>query len=1175
MLFSLRMSFIHLHVHSHFSLLDGLSKIDELVSAAKRMNMPALALTDHGVMYGVVDFYLACKAAGIKPIIGMEGYLAQNKYTDKRPNIDQRPYHLTLLAKNNAGYQNLVKLASIAHLEGYYYRPRFDLELLKKYRDGLIVLSGCLNGPLSRAITDNDEARLSEFLDYFQAVFEDDFYLEIQDRPTLPEQGKVNARLKLISHERGIKLVATNDSHYTAPEDAEAQDIQMCIHLKKKVTDKDRMSYIGEDVSLASESTMRKKFAQLPESCDTTMEIAEKCEITLQYGTYHIPVFATPDSSTPQEYLRTLAVNGLTTRFGIDARSARPEDALTLNRLEYELSIIEKTGFASYFLIVQDFVNWAKQQGIVVGPGRGSAAGSLVSYLLNITNIDPLKYDLLFERFLNPERISMPDIDLDFADSRRDEVIEYVAQKYGRDNVAQIITFGTMAARAAVRDVGRVLGLSYGYCDRVAKLIPMFTKLSDAVATVPELKELYGNDPEAKRLLDYALKLEGVARHTSTHACGVVITPKPLTEYMPVQHASSDDDSIITQFSLGPVEKLGLLKMDFLGLKNLTIIENTIYIAEKTTGQTIDIEKIPPDDARTFELLQRAETTGVFQLESAGMKRYLKQLQPSEFEDIIAMVSLYRPGPMDFIPQYIDGKHGRVTPQYLHPLLEPILQKTYGIAVYQEQIMQIARELGGFSYGEADVLRKAVGKKIKQLLDEQEEKLISGMVGQGILKPTAQKIWDFILPFARYGFNRSHGACYAMIAYQTAYLKANFPAQFMAALLTADQHNTDRIAIEVVECQRMGIQVLPPDVNESFSTFTVVKQSVAEGKPRIRFGLQAIKNVGDNIVRAVIDERKKNGAYKSLENFLTRVQNKDLNKKSIEAFAMSGALDAFGERNQILSNMEIILAFAKRAHADQTNGQTNLFGMLPEEHAPRLILDATEPAPTAVKLSWEKQLLGLYISDHPFRHVQDGIKDFATTIVEARKLKERSVVTVGGVITTIKKIITKSGEPMAFAKLEDATAEIEILVFPRIYASQAHLWQNDRMVIVTGKLSDKDDEPKLLVEAATELDPDNPSVAKTEIQLASANADNRAAGYLYIQIRPGIPKSAFNELKKIFDAYPGNYRVYLRMRGEKVATSALCDYNKEVRRAIEALCGNGTVECFQKNHGKTSHETKT
>lgn len=1162
------MSFVHLHVHSHYSLLDGLSKVDELVSAAKEMNMPALALTDHGVMYGVMDFYAACKDAGIKPIIGVEGYLARNKHTDKRPNIDNRPYHLTLLAKNLTGYQNLVKLTSTAHIDGYYYKPRFDLDLLKEHREGLVVLSGCLNGPISRAIIDDDSKKVAELLDYFQAVFEDDFYLEIQDRPTIPEQAKVNAQFKTISKERGIKLVATNDSHYTRADDAEAQDVQMCIHMKKKVSEKDRMSYIGEDVSLAPENVMRKKFTDQPEACDVTMEIADKCNVEFEFGKYHLPHYETPNDISAEEYLKQLCIEGLKRRFGIDYKNPSADDHETMERLEYELSIIQKTGFSSYFLIVSDFVNWSKDNGIIVGPGRGSAAGSLVSYLINITNIDPLKYDLLFERFLNPERISMPDIDLDFADSRRDEVLEYVAEKYGRNNVAQIITFGTMAARAAVRDVGRVLGLSYGFCDRIAKLIPMFTKLGDAIETVPELKEYYNDDPEAKQLLDLALKLEGCARHTSTHACGVVITPKELTEYMPIQHASTDDDSIVTQFSWQIVESLGLLKMDFLGLKNLTIIENTIYIAEKTAGAEIDIEKIPLDDKKTFALLQKAETTGVFQLESSGMKRYLKQLKPSEFEDIIAMVSLYRPGPMDFIPDYIDGKHGRKKPTYLHEKLRPIMERTYGIAVYQEQIMQIARDLGGFSYGEADVLRKAVGKKIKKLLDEQEEKMISGMVGNGIEKSTAQKIWDFILPFARYGFNRSHGACYAMIAYQTAYLKANYPAQFMAALLTADQGNTDRIAVEVAECQRVGIEVLPPDVNESFSTFTVVKESIEAEQPRIRFGMQAIKNVGHNIVRAIIDERKKSGPYKNLEDFLTRVQSKDLNKKSIEALTMSGAMDAFGERNSILSNMETILSYAKRAQTDRANGQTNLFGMLPEEQTPKLVLEQVEAATSSAKLGWEKQLLGLYISDHPFREVQDTIKDFTTTLQEVRVHKERTPLATGGVITSVKKIITKSGEPMAFARLEDSTAEIELLVFPRMYQEHGHLWQPDRMVVVSGKLSDKDDEPKMLVDAVAELDPEHPEVAKNEIQLASAASDNRASGYLNIKIPPGTPKDALFKMKKIFEENPGNYRVFLRMRDEKVATNALCDYNETIHNAVEELCGRGTIQLIEKTNGK-------
>ncbi|MBI3120175.1 MAG: DNA polymerase III subunit alpha [Candidatus Kerfeldbacteria bacterium] len=1153
------MGFVHLHTHSHYSLLDGLSKIDELVSAAKSMKMESLALTDHGSMYGAIEFYLACKKAGIKPIIGMEGYLARGKRTDHESDGGKRSYHLTLLAKNRAGYQNLIKLTSRAHLEGYYYKPRFDRELLQQYHEGLVVLSGCMNGPISQSILDGDEKQLNDWLDFFQAVFEDDFYFEVQHRPEIPELQKVNARIKQLSSERGILRVAANDSHYIHPEDAEAQDIQLCIHLKKKLTDTDRLSMMGQDCSLASEEAMRMKFRDEPTLCDATVEIANKCDLELEFGTYHIPQFQTPEGTTPNRFLKQLCVEGLKQRFEIDYDVPTESDRMILDRLDYELSVIERMGFASYFLIVQDFVNWAKRNGIVVGPGRGSAAGSIVSYLCNITNIDPLKYDLLFERFLNPERISMPDIDLDFADSRREEVIEYVAQKYGRENVAQIITFGTMAARAAVRDVGRVMSLSYGFCDRVAKMIPMFTSLEGALANVPELKSLYAEDPEARRLLDYAKKLEGVARHTSTHACGVVITPKPLTEYLPIQHASTSDDSIITQYSLNPIEKLGLLKMDFLGLKNLTIIENALYIIEKTIGVSVDMDHIPLDDPKTFKLLQRAETTGVFQLESAGMRRYLKQLKPTEIEDIIAMVSLYRPGPMEFIPDYIEGKHRRKTPVYLHPKLQPILEKTYGIAVYQEQLMQIARDLAGFTYGQADVLRKAVAKKIKELLDEQEEKMISGMVKNNISRSTAEKIWGFILPFARYGFPRAHGACYAMIAYHTAYLKANYPAQFMAALLTSDQDNTDRIAIEFAECRHMGMSVSPPDVNESYSTFTVVKESLSGPKPRIRFGLNAIKNVGEGVIRAIIDERTAHGPYQSLEDFLSRVDSKDLNKKSLEALAMSGSLDRFTERNAILGNMELILGFSRKLHQDRANGQTNLFGMLPVDATPKLLLEETKPAEISETLSWEKQLLGMYISDHPFRLLQEALQKTITPIGKITATHEKSAVIVGGVLTSVKKIVTKSQESMAFCRLEDATGGIELLVFPRLFSERPDLWVVDRLILASGTMSEKDDEPKILVNAGVELDPQHPDIAVRDIGMTNPNADRQITGYLTITIPPGLHREDLLEIKNLLSQHPGTVRVYLKISGETVATSLLSDYNERVHAAIEERCGHGQI----------------
>ena len=736
--------FAHLHNHSHYSLLDGLGTVDQLIDRAKEQGATALALTDHGVMYGAIEFYQKCKKAGLKPIIGVEAYVAKGSLKDKNPK--EKPYHLILLAKNNIGYKNLLKLTSIAHLEGFYYKPRLDWPTLKKYSEGLIATTACLAGPIARHIKANQTKTAEDNLQIMLDTFgKDNVYLELQNR-NMPEQAIVNEGMKKLAKEFNLPLIATNDLHYVDTEDDQAHDVLLCIQIKRKQTDKDRMSYLGEDYSMYSEEKLRQLFSDCPEAIDNTQKLADRCNVEIELGVIQLPDYDLPNNLTADEQLHQLSIEGVKKRFGYEEVDMTDE---IRERLDYELSVIQKTGYAAYFLIVQDFVNWAKEQGIVVGPGRGSAAGSLISYLIGITNLDPLHYELLFERFLNPERVSMPDIDLDFADTRREEVIHYVENKYGKDHVAQIITFGTMAARAAVRDVGRVLGYSYGYCDQLAKLIPMFTSLGEALETVEELKKGYNEDPEAQRLLNMSKKLEGLARHSSTHACGVLITKEPLTNYTPLQYASGDDKTIISQYSLHPVEDLGLLKMDFLGLKNLTILEQAIKIIEASKDVKIDLDNIPLEDKATFDLLQQGDTTGVFQLESGGMKRYLKQLKPTELEDIIAMVALYRPGPMEFIPDFIGGKHGTKQVTYLHPKLEPILKNTYGIAIYQEQIMRIARDLAGFTYGQADVLRKAVGKKIQKLLNEQEETMVTGMVNNGIDKRTAQKIWQFIIPFAR------------------------------------------------------------------------------------------------------------------------------------------------------------------------------------------------------------------------------------------------------------------------------------------------------------------------------------------------------------------------------------------------------------------------------------------
>jgi DNA polymerase III subunit alpha len=1058
--------FVHLHNHTHYSLLDGLTKIDEMVKYAKEQGSPAIAITDHGTMYGVIEFYERCKKEGIKPIIGVETYLAPRGRTSKESNEDRANHHLLLLAKNNEGYKNLIKLVSAAHLEGFYYKPRIDWELLQQHHEGLIACTACLGGEIPHLIEAGqlDKAK-KRILEYNELFGQGNFFLELQDHPNLEGQAELNKKLIEFSSELSIPLVATNDVHYLRKEDAEAQDILLCLQNKKKVEDEDRMNMMGTDFSLRSNEEMIAAFKDTPEATANTLKIAEMCNVEIPLGQIQLPFFQVPDGFDEIGYLEHLAHEGCKKRYG---KTFEEIDKVRKDRIDYEISVIKKMGWPSYFLIVADFINWAKDSGIIVGPGRGSAAGSLVCYLIGITNLDPLDYDLLFERFLNPERISMPDIDTDFADTGRDAVIRYVEGKYGKDHVSQIITFGTIAARASMRDVGRVLDIPYDYCDKLAKTIPMFTDLSEALENIQEFKDLYNKEADARKIIDYALRLEGVARHASTHACGVLITKDPLTEYVPIQYASSSDMTIVSQYSLHPIEDLGLLKMDFLGLKNLTIIESALKIIKRTCGIEVDMEKLPLDDKMTYKLFQDGETTGVFQFESSGMKRYLKELKPTIFEDIIAMVALYRPGPMEWIPDYIAGKHGRKKVQYLHPVLKPILDKTYGVAIYQEQVMQIARDLAGFTMGEADVLRKAVGKKIVKLLAEQKEKFVEGCMKKGVPKELGEEVFSFIEPFAGYGFNRSHAACYAMIGYQTAYLKAHYPAEFMAALLTSDEQDTDRIAIEIEECRNMGIKVLAPDVNESFASFTVVKDE-ATGEEFIRFGLNAIKNVGEHIVEVIIEERKKNGKYKDIFDLIERIVDKDLNKKSLESLTKCGALDQFGDRGMFLANMEALLEFNKEVSRNRDSKQVSLFGGGGTVMPPRIKLDKISAIKEQEKLAWEKELLGLYISAHPFNDFKRHLGDFVSPISSLASHLNEEAVRTAGVITLIKKIITRSNKPMLFVKIEDAVASTELLIFPGLYETTVELWQEGRVVLVQGKISDKDQEIKLLVDKAAIL----------------------------------------------------------------------------------------------------------
>lgn len=1095
--------FVHLHVHTHYSLLDGMGKIPDYLDKAKDLGMSALAITDHGVMYGAIEFYKEALKRNIKPIIGCECYVAPRKLVDKTAKIDTRPYHIVLLAKNLTGYKNLMKLVTIAHLEGYYYKPRVDKEVLKKYSEGLIALSACLHGEVATHIINiNKKAAKKAVLEYVDIFGQGNFYLELQDHPDLPEQKLVNAEIIKLSKETGVAPVVTNDVHYVNLDDAEAQDILICVQTGKFVTDDDRMK-MSTDNSLRDPESLAKTFSHVPEALENTVKIADQCNLELELGKILIPDFPIPKDFTLKTYLEKLVQEGLKKRY----QQISPE---IKERVKYELSVIERMGYEGYFLIVADYVNWAKDNGIVVGPGRGSGAGSVVAYALNIVDIDPIKYDLLFERFLNPDRISMPDFDIDFADDRRHEVISYVTEKYGQDHVAQIITFGTMAARNAIRDVGRVLGISYAEVDKIAKSVPEKMHLAEALIELPELTTYARENENYHKLINLATKLEGVARHSSTHAAGVVISKDPLVEYAPLQKTVKGDISWQTQYEMHAIEDLGLLKMDFLGLANLTIIKNAMRIIKKVYDQEINIYHIPMDDKKTFELLSRGETTGVFQLESAGMKRYIKELRPTVFEDIIAMVALYRPGPMQFIDDFIARKHGRRRINYDHPLMENALKNTYGIILYQEQLMQVAKDMASFSGGDADNLRKAMGKKISALMKKMRDKFIAGAVKNGVEEHIAVKIFNDFENFAQYAFNKSHSACYALIAYWTAYLKAHYPAAFMAALLTSDYGNIDRIAVEIAECQRMKIEILSPDVNESFAEFGIVKDT---GK--IRFGLSAIKNVGTGIIEAILEAREKNGRFVSIEDFARRVKAAELNKKVLESLVKCGALDSLGDRAILLFNTEKILSFAAKAQEHTASGQIDLFGGSGIELPPLSLDEPDKELTTQERLNWEKELLGIYLSEHPtFEYQRFFLKAGAKNIAEiVSDLAEQNIL-AGGVITSIQKIQTRTKEPMCFAVLEDSTGQIELIVFPKFVKQYPNLWQIGKILLVYGRVSTKDDQIKIICEKAKELEEGMEELeVKITDPLITQSVKQDSNGLVSIFIPRGTSAKALNDIK--------------------------------------------------------------
>lgn len=1072
--------FIHLHVHTEYSLLDGMCKIGELVDRAVEYGMDALAITDHGVMYGAQKFFVACQDAGVKPIIGVEAYVAARSRFDKEPGLDAVRYHLVLLAKNTEGYRNLMRLVSVAHLEGFYYKPRIDWEVLEKYHEGLIATSACLKGEIATFLLQNETKKAQVAAERYQKLFGDDFYLEIQHHPGIPDQASTNKSLINLSRRLGIPLVATNDVHYVDADDAEAQDALMCVGLQKKVADQDRLSMLSTpDLYLRRQEEMGKVFADVPDAVKNTLAIAKKCNVTIETGRWILPAYPLPEGQSADQHLREISQEALETRF------PNPGPVL-IERLNYELDIIIKKGFATYFLIVQDFVNWAKRQGIRVGPGRGSVAGSLVAYSLRITSVDPLKHNLPFERFMNPQRPTPPDIDLDFADDRRDEVIAYVTKKYGKDKVAQIITFGTMEARQAIRDIGRVLGMSYSEPDKIAKLIPMKMSLTEAIEKVPELEQFYQQD-EYRKLIDLAKKVEGVSRHASVHAAGVVIADKPLTDYTPIQK-EVNGEKIITQYDMYSLDlnvtdtAIGLLKMDFLGLRNLTILETARQYIKEQRNEEIDVSELPLDDAQTLAMIAAGHTTGVFQLESAGMRKLAKKLKPNRFSDISAMVALYRPGPMQFIDLFVEGKLNSAKIRYPHPDLKPILEETYGIIVYQEQVLQIANVMGGYSLGEADILRRAMGKKKKSIMDKEFKRFLKQSQERGYDEKTAHKVWEFIERFASYGFNKAHTISYAMIAYQTAYFKAHFPVEFMTALLTVSSLSTSgpqkdqRMTLAIDECKRLKITVLPPAINTSRVGFSIEKNPDSFEGNAIRFGFSAIKNVGEAAIGAILTARK-SAPFGSLTDFCHRVDARKVNKKVIESLIQAGAMDAFGKRAAMLAGIESIRNQGAKAQHQRENGQTGLFETENEPNGYSLEdkLPAVDEYSREEKLALEKELLGFYLTEHPLSPLLSVLDQYRTHRV-ADVYQEDVIgkeVKIGGLIVETRTVLTrKNSQEMAFARIEDDSGSVEMVIFPKTFQEVKSFLVKDNPVVAKARVEKREDTISLIVEKVKPLNGD-------------------------------------------------------------------------------------------------------
>ncbi len=1146
--------FVHLHQHSQYSLLDGACKIPELLKRACELQFPAIALTDHGNMFGAIEFYEQAVKQGVKPILGIEAYIAPSSRFDKASHgIKDASFHLTILAKNEKGYRNLMKLTTIGYLEGFYYKPRMDKEVLKKYHEGLIGLSGCLKGEVAYYIRNDQPHEAMRAIREYQEIFgKDDFYLEIYDHG-IEEQKKVVEKYLDIARELHIPLVATNDVHYIHRSDAAAHDALLCIGTGSMIDEPNRMRYATDQFYLKSAEEMQELFKAIPEAIENTLRIAQKCNVELDFTKTYLPRFEPPAGKTKEQYLEDLCREGLTKRMdGI------PPEYET--RLTYELGVIRSMNYVSYFLIVWDFIRYAREKHIPVGPGRGSAAGSLVAYALAITDIDPIRHGLIFERFLNPERVSMPDIDIDFCYENRDNVIDYVKRKYGQENVSQIITFGTMMARAVVRDVGRVMGLSYQDVDRIAKLIPseLNITLDMALKQEPRLKELADTDPRVAKLIETSRALEGITRHASTHAAGVVISDVPLTEHTPLFKTG---DQVTTQYSMSALEKIGLLKMDFLGLKTLTVISEACKIIHKRQGIDIRIEEVPFNNPATYDLFSRAGTFGVFQLESSGMRDILKKMKPRFFEDIVALLALYRPGPIGsgMVDDFIRRKHNPALIKYDHPALEPILKETYGVILYQEQVMQIVSKLAGFSLAKADSLRRAIGKKIPEVMEREKLSFLVGAQKNNIPERIAEKIWNLIEYFAGYGFNKSHSAAYAFLSYQTAYLKANYPVEFMTALLTSEKDNTDKIVRYIEEAKRLKIEVLPPSVNESFSEFTCLppepNQDLACGT--IRFGLSAVKNVGTTAIESIITNRLKDGAFKSFFDYTERVDLRVCNRKVLESLIKCGALDDFKlHRSQLTAVLDQALDMGSQLQKDKSRGQLSFMDNLQSETGAKpgmREIPSIPEWPESQLLAYEKELLGFYVSAHPLSKYEKVLKAYATADTSRlAEFQDQADITIGGIINEIKEITTKKGDRMAFLRLEDLAGSCEVVIFPELYKTSTPILQKDATLFIKGKMNLREDDPKVV---AFEIIP-LAEVQKRLTRVVSVDL-----------LTTGLNHETLNKLKDILEAHKGNVPLYLNFRAPSGKTMLLStadtfrvETSEELFQKIEGLLGENSIK---------------